>query len=212
MKICVTCKIEKEDFCFSVLSRAKDKLQTKCKDCTNKYMKERLQKNKDSINAKRKQQYAKQIDKKRKQAIENYRKHKEKRIASMKQYALDNKEKVAEYKRRHKAKKRLDPIYVLSQQVSCLVRISLINKGFPKRGKTIDIIGCDWSVFANHIERQFLTGMTWENRSAWHIDHIIPLASAKTEQDVIRLNHYTNLRPLWAKDNLSKGAKVEHLI
>ena len=54
--------------------------------------------------------------------------------------------------------------------------------------------------------------MTWENRSDWHIDHIIPIASAITEEDVIRLNHYTNLRPLWAKDNLAKGAKMEHLI
>lgn len=175
-------------------------------------MKKRLLLNKESINEKRKKQYVKQIDKKRQQSMESYKKHKERRIQKMKQYAEENKEKVAEYKRKYKAKKRFDPIYVLSQQVSCLVRISLINKGFPKRGKTIDIIGCDWNTFASHIERQFLDCMTWENRSEWHIDHIIPLASAKSEEDVIRLNHFTNLRPLWAKDNLSKGAKMEHLI
>ena len=212
MKTCCNCKQEKDKSCFSKLSRAKDGLQTKCKQCTNEYMKNRLLLNKDAINSKRKEQYANQIDKKRQQSIESYRKFREKRIAAMKQYAIENKEKVAEHKKRHKAKKRLDPIYVLSQQMSCLVRISLINKGFPKRGKTIDIVGCDWNTFASHIERQFIDGMSWENRSEWHIDHIVPLASAKTEEDVIRLNHFTNLRPLWAKDNLSKGAKMENLI
>ena len=50
--------------------------------------------------------------------------------------------------------------------------------------------------------------MTWENRSEWEIDHIIPLASATTEEDVIRLNHYTNLRPLWTIDNQSKRDKM----
>ena len=175
-------------------------------------MKNRLLLNKDEINEKRKKQYKDQIDKKRKQSRDSYKKFREERIESSKKYAIENKEKVAGYKAKHKAKKRLDPIYVLSQQVSCLVRISLINKGFPKRGKTLEIIGCDWESFACHIERQFLPNMSWENRSEWHIDHIIPLASAKTEKDVIRLNHFTNLRPLWAKDNLSKGAKMEHLI
>ena len=42
----------------------------------------------------------------------------------------------------------------------------------------------------------------------WHIDHIVPLATAKTEEQVAKLNHYTNIQPLWAKDNLSKGAKI----
>ena len=59
-----------------------------------------------------------------------------------------------------------------------------------------------------HMERQFIKGMNWENRDQWHIDHIIPLATAQCEDDVIRLNHYTNLQPLWAEDNLSKGSKI----
>jgi hypothetical protein len=51
--------------------------------------------------------------------------------------------------------------------------------------------------------------MSWENRRLWHIDHIIPLALAKNEDQLIKLNHYTNLRPLWAKDNLVKSARYE---
>ena len=54
--------------------------------------------------------------------------------------------------------------------------------------------------------------MNWENRGLWHIDHIIPLATAKTEDEIIRLNHYTNLQPLWAIDNLKKGTRNEKKI
>jgi len=50
--------------------------------------------------------------------------------------------------------------------------------------------------------------MSWENRGKWHIDHIVPVSSAKTEQDIIKLNHYTNLRPMWASDNIKKSNKM----
>jgi hypothetical protein len=50
--------------------------------------------------------------------------------------------------------------------------------------------------------------MNWDNRDKWHIDHIIPLASAKSPEEVEKLCHYTNLQPLWASDNMSKGAKL----
>ena len=53
-----------------------------------------------------------------------------------------------------------------------------------------------------------MDGMSWANRGEWHIDHIIPLSSAKTEEDVIRLNHYTNFRPLWKEDNQIKSNKI----
>lgn len=46
----------------------------------------------------------------------------------------------------------------------------------------------------------------------FELDHIVPLASAKTEEDVIRLNHFTNLRPMWAKDNIAKSDRITHLI
>jgi hypothetical protein len=59
------------------------------------------------------------------------------------------------------------------------------------------------------ITRDFAKGMTWDNRVDWHIDHIMPISSAKTEADVLRLHHFTNLRPLWAHENAAKGdAKV----
>ena len=50
--------------------------------------------------------------------------------------------------------------------------------------------------------------MCWENRNEWHIDHIIPLSSSKTEEDVFKLCHYTNLQPLWVNENLQKSNKI----
>ena len=79
---------------------------------------------------------------------------------------------------------------------------------FSKKNKTENILGCTYQEFFTHIESQFLNGMSWENRSKWEIDHIIPLAKAKTEEEILRLNHHTNLRPLWTSDNRKKGSKI----
>ena len=80
--------------------------------------------------------------------------------------------------------------------------------GFKKGTKTGDMLGCEWGFLKAHIEAQFTEGMSWGNRRLWHIDHIIPLASAKDEATLVRLCHYSNLQPLWKKDNQSKGAKM----
>lgn len=73
-------------------------------------------------------------------------------------------------------------------------------------------IGCSWDDLLIHLEDQFQTGMTWDNygASGWHIDHIVPLAILDMN-DPIEFHkawHYTNLRPLWAIDNLRKGKRA----
>jgi len=77
-----------------------------------------------------------------------------------------------------------------------------------KTNKTFDIVGCSPEFLKEHLETQFSDGMSWDNRSEWHIDHIIPLSSAKTEDELYKLCHYTNLQPLWAEDNLKKSNKI----
>jgi hypothetical protein len=74
----------------------------------------------------------------------------------------------------------------------------------------LEIVGLSSEELKIYIESKFLEGMTWENYGlhGWHIDHIIPLSSVKTEDEIIKLCHYTNLQPLWAKDNLSKHNKI----
>jgi hypothetical protein len=54
----------------------------------------------------------------------------------------------------------------------------------------------------------FTEKMNWDNYGEWHIDHIIPLSSANTEEEIYKLCHYTNLQPLWAEDNIKKSNKI----
>jgi hypothetical protein len=79
---------------------------------------------------------------------------------------------------------------------------------YKKKTKTEFILGCTILEFRNYIESKFTKGMNFENHGEWHLDHIIPLASATTEEEIINLNHYTNFQPLWAEDNRSKGKKI----
>jgi hypothetical protein len=82
-------------------------------------------------------------------------------------------------------------------------------KNVTKKNKTSEIVGCSLETLKLHIENQFTDGMSWELMGKHiHIDHIIPLSSAKTEQEILKLCHYTNLQPLWAKDNLKKHNKI----
>jgi len=110
--------------------------------------------------------------------------------------------------KRRKERRDTDPIFAMKKRVSCRIRNYMSREGYEKKLRTHEILGIDWSGFKEHIERQFVNGMSWGNRDRWHIDHIIPLDSAICEDDVIRLNHYTNLQPLWAEDNIIKGSKI----
>lgn len=114
--------------------------------------------------------------------------------------------------RRKTARQKSDPVYRLTCHMRTFINNALRRAGCCKDQRTQAILGCDLDFFRRHIERQFEPGMSWDRRSEWHIDHIIPMATAVTMKDAVRLNHYTNLRPMWAKDNLSKGARQTHLI
>ena len=105
-----------------------------------------------------------------------------------------------------------DVLFSLTKRTRHFICMAILNMGYTKKSKSTEILGCDWVAFKQHIESQFTTDMGWENRNLWHIDHKIPLASAKTEEELLALNHYTNLRPLWAVDNLKKGARLDYPI
>ena len=77
------------------------------------------------------------------------------------------------------------------------------------KNRTFQIIGCSPLYLKEYIEKKFTEGMCWNLvGKEIHIDHIIPLSSAKTEEEIYKLCHYTNLQPLWAKDNLTKSNKI----
>jgi hypothetical protein len=76
--------------------------------------------------------------------------------------------------------------------------------GYKKNTRTYKILGCTYDEFKLHIESKFEEWMNWDNYGryngeenyGWHLDHIIPLSSVTTEEDIIRLNHYSNIQPL----------------
>lgn len=115
--------------------------------------------------------------------------------------------KVYEYR---KMKMKTDPFYKFKHQIRNLIR-NAFKRGFTtKSKKTIEILGCSFEEFKLHLESQFDEWMNWENQGTyWHMDHIIPISSAQTEEDVWRLNHYTNFQPLYWEDNLKKSNKIE---
>lgn len=122
--------------------------------------------------------------------------------------------KLAEARRlREKRLHREDPLFRTKKLARHAIWRAINEKGYTKRSRTTEILGCDWETFYEHIEQQFTNGMTWDKMgSEIHLDHIIPLAAAETEDDVLALSHFTNLRPLWAKDNIDKRDKRLHLI
>jgi len=101
-----------------------------------------------------------------------------------------------------------DPLFKLSINIRTLIGKSIKNQGYTKKSKTFEILGCTFEEFKMHIESQFQEGMSWERRSEWHLDHFYPASKARDEAHLLELNHYTNLRPLWAIDNIRKGAKI----
>lgn len=105
----------------------------------------------------------------------------------------------------YKDKRNSDPLYKMSSNFRTLVAAYFNRGGYKKRNKLNEILGCDFDFLKKHLENQFTDGMNWDNYGKWHIDHIIPVSSAKSEYDLKMLNHYSNLQPLWAIDNQKKG-------
>jgi hypothetical protein len=107
-------------------------------------------------------------------------------------------------------KRKRDSLFNLSCNIRSLIRSSFKNKGFKKNSKTAEILSCSFEEFKIYINNQFEDWMNWNNhgvytgerKQSWQLDHIIPISSAKTIEDVIRLNHYSNYQPLDSYINL----------
>ena len=204
-KVCSKCKEEKKVSEFGSSGRNKDGLQHCCKFCNNKRSKE----------------YRINNPEKTKQSSKNYRlKYKEERKVKKKEYYLNNRESILEKSKIHreiykpkrsirrKERRKNDNLYGLINDVRYRIWFYLKKKYITKNNTTFEIVGCSPQELKEHLEKQFVPGMSWENRTEWHIDHIIPLSSAKTEEELYKLCHYTNLQPLWAEENLKKSNKI----
>lgn len=133
-------------------------------------------------------------------------KHSEKR----KQWIENYKEKQNELNR----KRRKKPEEKLKSQARCLLYHSFKRAKTEKCYKSKEILGCDINFFVKYLLQTYkdIYGEDWDNKQIVHIDHIIPLANANTEEEVIRLCHYTNLQLLKAEDNMKKHTKKQFII
>ena len=107
-------------------------------------------------------------------------------------------------------RKQIDLVFKIEREIRNLINSSIRNRGFTKKSRAYEILGCTYEEFKIHIEKQFKGNMIWQNHGEWEYDHIIPVSSAINEEDVIRLNHYTNFQPLWKLDNRRKGNKINY--
>jgi hypothetical protein len=203
-KCCTKCGLEKPLDEFYKRSDTKDGYRKSCKLCDSTRI---TNKRKENINSFK--EYQKKY---RENNLNKIKKYKEQWVKDNpnyyseinKNWYLNNKNKKMDYERQRKLN---DPLYKLTKNIRTMIGASFRTNGYTKNSKTNDILGCSFEEFKNHLESLFEPWMTWDNKGnwdgeptklneSWDIDHIIPIATAKTEDDIIKLNHYTNLQPL----------------
>jgi len=189
MKKCTKCEASKAFDHFHANAASKDGLMSWCKPCKKQ---QREQPHDKALRALHRQLLKSQIQ----------------QAGYGRQYRAKPEAK-ARKKATHLALYTSSPSYKLG----VLLRRRLLHalKGGAKSGSSVTLLGCTVDQARQHIESQFQDGMTWDNWTiaGWHVDHIRPLDSFNLEipEQLAVACHYTNLQPLWASDNLSKGSK-----
>jgi hypothetical protein len=190
-KKCKSCSIEFPLFEYHKHKISKDGHANDCKSCAINRSKKYHQQNKELI------------------AIKS------------KKYRLENREyfnrktkewgdKTGYFKKYQNSRLENDSLFKFKNRLRTLIRLSITKQGYSKNTKTFEILGCSYNGIIIHIESKFKKGMSWDNHGTWHIDHIIPMSNAKNIDDAIKLNHYKNLQPLWAKENIIKSNKINN--
>jgi hypothetical protein len=190
IKNCPTCNISKNSTEFYKVKNRRDGLFYQCKNCNNKYVK-------------------------------NYNKtHKKEKAEYRRNYYQEHKEASAEYQRnynqKHKSQKRkwwknktkVDINFKILGNLRKRIWDTL--KGNSKSARTMKLIGCSIINLRKYLQKQFKSGMNWKNYGKWHVDHIIPCSKfdLSKPKEQRKCFHYTNLQPLWAKDNWRKSDKL----
>lgn len=168
----------------------------------------------DKVKEKRRERYNRE-----KKNPDWLQKHKKYMRAYQKKWEKDNQDRLV-YRRewmktwhRRNAKeiykrRRQKPYEQLASNIRSRIKDAL--KFGRKSAKTEELLGISIQGLKTFLELKFKPGMSWENYGKWHIDHIYPLSKSDltTPEGQKRAFHYTNLQPLWAKENISKGARV----
>jgi hypothetical protein len=198
LKFCAGCNQNKKLIEFGKDSSKKDLLRTRCKKC---------------ISLTNKKYRTKNIEQIKSYLVDYYQKHKETIKNNVKEYQKANWKNVNEKKKiYHKERRQRDPLYKLVGNIRHRTNIALKTGNFSKEAKFIQYIGCSLPLLRLHLELQFPPGVNWDNLyDLCEIDHITPLCSATTEEEVYNLCNYKNLRPLLKADHYEKS-KQDRLI
>ena len=182
LKVCSICKRMLPVENFRKNKRSKCGLASCCKEC----------------NAKRDKNY--------------YDKNKESLLQKSKEYYKNNKDRIIQHNTNwQRTRRQSDSVYDLSVRIRGFINKSFVRKNYQKTMRGEDIVGLPIKDFIEYLLKTFSDryGREWDGVEKVHIDHIIPLVAAKTEGDIIKLNHYTNLQLLTAEDNMAKGSKLD---
>ena len=211
MKVCNKCNIEKQNDEFY-------SKRTECISCSKEYRKKQYSQNPDAQKERNKKSllenpdyhkiYVERNREKINSYVKNWRnKNPKKSLNASIKWRNDNRQKYNDYQKSY----RLDNNLIkLSNNMRTRINKYLKIMNVGKKNTTFGIVGCSPEFLKNYLEKQFVNGMCWENKGfyGWHIDHIIPLSSAKTEDEFYKLCHYSNLQPLWSSDNIKKSNKI----
>jgi hypothetical protein len=215
VKCCTKCKVIKALECFRKRSDNKNLPTSWCRDCLNF----RVRLMRPIVYAKRKEyvrMYNKEYNKNNKDKISiNKRKYylnnKDKKLAANREYLKNNRDKIIIKQRLNKARKyHSDPIFKAKENIRRLVALAFRNKNLDKPTTTQKILGVSsWQQFFDHLKGTSIKNYgIFDPNQDYHIDHIIPLVTAKTIDEIKALNHYSNLQFLTPIDNLKKGTKL----
>jgi hypothetical protein len=199
-KICSKCGFEKEVCEFYKNNRNPKIYRGQCKKCMNDSSLKYKTDNKEIISEKNKK-FRLENPEINKEKCRNFKKNNP-------DYFSKWVEKNKEHRKKYIKEYNSDPKIRIKNSLRSRIN-ELLNKKYNNH-RTFDLVGCEFEFLLNYLEKHFIDGMSWDNYGyyGWHIDHIIPLSSANSEDEIRKLYHYTNLQPLWAKDNMKKSNKI----
>lgn len=240
MKRCSQCDVDKELELFNKDKSSSGGYRSNCKECSKRYRDENKEKskeynerNKDRFREMSKARYHLNVESYREKSRSYYELNKDKVKKTTKEYYQNNRDKKLEYQieyqKNNKDKRNIylserrknDPLFRLITNIRNLMNNSFSDMGYSKTSRTQKILGCSFDELKSYLESKFETWMNWNNRGTyngefdfgWDIDHIVPLSSANSEEELIKLNHYSNLQPLCSKINRDiKKNNLEYVI
>lgn len=170
--------------------------------------------NRPKMNAARRKWRAAHPDK----VKEEHRSNRPQKRIWLQQWRLKNPERNKQYGRRYRPQQRLrcseriktDPQYAMAVRIRARLGVALRRQIAKKFKTTFALLGCSMFEFMARIELMFLPGMTWHNRSEWHLDHIVPCAAFNLmdEEEQSVCFNWQNFQPLWGRANLLKSDTI----